>query len=193
MPEIASRPLSLDQLHRRYSTEAYTLVVHAGSVQHRRDFPCAFVVSLDEGPFVNLPADHRLEDLALIGSESFGLVVCADVLERVPDPARVIGEIHRILKPGGRLIVSVARDAGSDERDSDVVRLTAEALEKLLREWSTTEIIARSAGPFGLTALGKRVRAFFSVAAAGQTNDRTPALLHRVVTKSTREGTSDDS
>lgn len=39
----------------------------------------------------------------------FDCVICAEVLEHVPDYERVLAEIHRVLKPGGVLAVSVPR------------------------------------------------------------------------------------
>lgn len=38
---------------------------------------------------------------------SFGTVVCTEVIEHVPDPARALAEIRRVLRPGGVLIGSV--------------------------------------------------------------------------------------
>jgi len=38
---------------------------------------------------------------------SFDMVICMEVLEHVQDMAGVISEVHRVLKPGGRWIISV--------------------------------------------------------------------------------------
>jgi SAM-dependent methyltransferase len=41
--------------------------------------------------------------------KSFDAVVIVDGLERIPDDARFIEECHKVLKPDGRLVVSVSR------------------------------------------------------------------------------------
>ncbi len=40
---------------------------------------------------------------------SFDKVICAEVLEHVPDYQRMLAEVRRVLKPGGMLVVSVPR------------------------------------------------------------------------------------
>ena len=39
-------------------------------------------------------------------NESFDAILCAEVLEHIPDPAAAIKELSRLLKPGGKLIVT---------------------------------------------------------------------------------------
>src|SRR4051812_25937907 len=38
---------------------------------------------------------------------SFDVVLCTQVLEHVPNPREVLGELHRLLRDGGRLYLSV--------------------------------------------------------------------------------------
>ena len=40
---------------------------------------------------------------------TFDVVICSEVLEHIPDYESVLGEIRRVLKPGGRISVSVPR------------------------------------------------------------------------------------
>lgn len=42
-------------------------------------------------------------------SDSFDIVICSEVLEHIPDDARAVSELVRILKPGKTLAVSVPR------------------------------------------------------------------------------------
>jgi 2-polyprenyl-3-methyl-5-hydroxy-6-metoxy-1,4-benzoquinol methylase len=53
----------------------------------------------------------KLEDAGL-ESGSFDVVVLADVIEHLTDPSRTVREIHRVLEPGGRLLL-LTPDAGS--------------------------------------------------------------------------------
>ena len=54
----------------------------------------------------------RLGDLAGIPApdESFDVVIAAEVLEHAPDPAASVRELMRVLRPGGRLVLSVPID-----------------------------------------------------------------------------------
>jgi len=40
---------------------------------------------------------------------SFDLLICAEVMEHIPDDSRAAQELMRVVKPGGRLVVSVPR------------------------------------------------------------------------------------
>jgi 2-polyprenyl-6-hydroxyphenyl methylase / 3-demethylubiquinone-9 3-methyltransferase len=56
-----------------------------------------------------LRVDYRLqavEDLAAEAPGTFDAVTCMEMLEHVPDPAAVVAACARLLRPGGRLVVS---------------------------------------------------------------------------------------
>ena len=61
------------------------------------------------------------------------LVWCSHVLEHIPDDAKALAEIHRILSPGGMLVVQVP--IGGDVTYEDLaVTSEEERLEKFLQE-----------------------------------------------------------
>jgi len=61
-------------------------------------------IDIEAGPGVDIVADAH--DLHMVESGSADCVTCVGVLLHCRSPERVIGEFHRILKPGGILYVS---------------------------------------------------------------------------------------
>lgn len=91
--------------------------------------------------------DPQLEGLADVvataehlpfADEQFDLIICAQVLSYVEDPAAAIGEMHRVLKNGGYLFVSVPTNCPQyfDER----WRFLRDGIEVLLHDFSDVHI-----------------------------------------------------
>src|SRR5437667_9735527 len=49
----------------------------------------------------------------------FDAVICAEVLEHVPDPQRLFSEVHRVLRPGGHLVLTTPQPWGLHEEPHD--------------------------------------------------------------------------
>jgi methionine biosynthesis protein MetW len=63
------------------------------------------------------PADLDLVELGeLLGDDRFDVVVCADVIEHLRDPARLLREARPLLRPGGRLVATVPNIAHGSVR-----------------------------------------------------------------------------
>ena len=73
-------------------------------------------------------------DLAAIPVDDgrFDAVVCTQVLEHVPEPQTVLQELHRVLKPGGKLFLTVPLFYPEHEIPYDFQRFTRYGLERLL-------------------------------------------------------------
>lgn len=57
----------------------------------------------------NLDIDYRVQssaDLAAAEPESFDAVCCMELIEHVPDPAALVGDLVRMVKPGGVVVMS---------------------------------------------------------------------------------------
>ena len=102
-------------------------------------------LDLRRTPLVNVVG--RAEQISMADAQ-FDLVICTQVLEYVPDPSAAIAEIHRVLKPGGCLMLSVPAVFPRDsERDS--WRFLPQSLRVLLRSFSLLEIAPEGASIAG--------------------------------------------
>lgn len=86
-------------------------------------------------------------DMKVIPDASFGSVVCIELLEHVEEPERVIREIHRILRPGGLLILTVPFAVMIHERSNqtDYWQFTPSGLRYLLQK-RFRDVIIRTTG-----------------------------------------------
>jgi SAM-dependent methyltransferase len=74
---------------------------------------------------------------------SFDVVVCLQVLEHVPDPPAAIRELRRVVKPGGRVLLSTHGVYPFHPNPDDLWRWTHTGLERLLQtnaEWSSVTV-----------------------------------------------------
>jgi len=58
---------------------------------------------------MKLPVDYRMQSAAALAAEapgSFDAVCCMELAEHVPDPAVLVAELARLLRPGGSLFIS---------------------------------------------------------------------------------------
>lgn len=83
-------------------------------------------------PEVDFVSD--LESMKSVISEDYDVVVCTEVLEHTAHPQIVIGEIWRVLKFHGKIILSVPYLSRLHEEPFDYYRFTEHGLRLLLKE-----------------------------------------------------------
>lgn len=66
--------------------------------------------------------------------EAFDAVLCTQVLEHVPEPKRIFEEAWRVLRPGGRLLLTAPQYNALHEEPRDFFRYTRYGLEHLARQ-----------------------------------------------------------
>ena len=102
-------------------------------------------VDLRQTPLVNVVG--RGEQIPFAEAQ-FDLVICTQVLEYIPEPAAVIAEIYRVLKPGGVLLLSVPAVSPRDA-DEDCWRFLPGALRQLLAAFSHSEVVPEGGSVVG--------------------------------------------
>ncbi len=84
----------------------------------------------------------RAEQLPL-ADESFDLVLCIQVLEHVDDPGRAVGELRRVVRPGGRVLAATHGTYVYHPDPGDHWRWTHTGLERLFAasgDWSRVDV-----------------------------------------------------
>ncbi|MBI3645932.1 MAG: class I SAM-dependent methyltransferase [Acidobacteriales bacterium] len=98
------------------------------------------------GPFVSVMGSA--EGLPF-GAGLFDVVICTQMLEFVPSPQKAMDEVHRVLRSGGYLLLSVPaiwpRDSGTD-----YWRFLPSSLRLLLREFSEVQVAAEGSTITGM-------------------------------------------
>jgi len=144
---------NLDRLCREYATDKLTLVVHSEDVDYKPYFPNAFAVTKRREKPADMYVDLYYRELSTIESDSYEMIVCTGLLEHVPDPERLIDELHRILKKGGKLVISASAVFSFHECPNDFYHFTPFSFRLLFKQWSRIEMMRGASQPFETVAI----------------------------------------
>jgi SAM-dependent methyltransferase len=126
---------------------------------------------------------------------SFSLVLCTQVLEHVPEPARVLAECSRVLEPGGRLALTVPLIWEVHEAPHDYYRYTDAGLRHLVETagFTVTEVRSRGDGFTTLAQLAMNLGWTMGRAGDGldEERDRARELLRQLADELARLGPLD--
>ncbi|MFQ5692395.1 MAG: methyltransferase domain-containing protein, partial [Nitrospinota bacterium] len=123
------------------------LDVGAGKWTYPRSlFTHCWYRTLDVVPRENVDLVADLTDIPL-PADSLDGILCHQVLEHTTDPVAVVRELHRVLRPGGRAIVSTPFLYPIHEEGpvKDYWRFTERGLRELLKDFREVEV--EGAGP----------------------------------------------
>jgi SAM-dependent methyltransferase len=123
------------------------LDVGAGEQPYRELFEHVDYVTADWANSVHPGARHvdivaPADDLP-VEDASFDAVINTQVLEHVAEPSAVLNELHRVLRPGGRLFMTLPFAWELHEEPFDFYRYTRYGISHLLRKAGFTAIDAR--------------------------------------------------
>jgi len=86
---------------------------------------------------------HGSIDAIPVDGASFDVVLCLQVLEHVPDPAAAVRELHRVVRPGGRVLLTTHGVYPFHPNPDDLWRWTHQGLERLFLtngEWASVTV-----------------------------------------------------
>ena len=101
------------------------------------------------GPIESLP----------VGDGSFDIVLCTQVLEHADDPAAAVRELHRVTRPGGRVLASTHGVQVFHPNPNDFWRWTHTGLRRLFEvngDWASIEVEPGAGTSAGLAMLVAR-------------------------------------
>jgi SAM-dependent methyltransferase len=91
-------------------------------------------------PYADL---HGSIDALPVEDASFDVVLCLQVLEHVPDPAAAVRELRRVVRPGGRVLLSTHGVYPYHPNPDDLWRWTHDGLARLFLtngEWASVTV-----------------------------------------------------
>lgn len=91
-------------------------------------------LDIAERPREKLDWKGDLTSIPMVPSNRFDGAICHQVLEHVSHPASALAELHRVLKPGGRLVVSVPHLSRLHDLPHDYFRYTPAGMHVLLKD-----------------------------------------------------------
>ncbi len=134
---------NLDKLVSEYQTSERVLEIGSrGKPSYGRYFPNRVGIDIREGDGVDVVAS--VYELPFKNAE-FDMVLCISVLEHLEYPSRAIKEMERVLRVGGRIIVSVPFMFPIHDSPDDYWRFTKFGLKKLFSKgWKIEKIVAET-------------------------------------------------
>ena len=129
---------SLEKFLAPHASNETILDIGSGGSSYERYFPNRLTVDIDPARQPEIIADaHELP----FEDASFNRILCTEVLEHLTDPARAIAEMHRVLKPGGLLLLTTRFVYPLHDAPHDYFRYTRFGLAHLFREWHDVQIM----------------------------------------------------
>lgn len=141
----------------KYKTDKKTLDIGCGTALYGTLFPNR--TTLDIAPRKDIPVDIVADahDLSQIPDATYDVVLFTEVLEHLHTPHKAIAEIHRIMKPGGMLLLSTRFIFPLHDVPGDYYRYTKYGLQHLLKAFEIVELKEETSTMETLAVLFQRI------------------------------------
>jgi len=125
---------SLDQ-------ESGTLLDLGAGPQQFKELTSKFVTTaVDKDPYPGIDVIADITQPLAFADESFNVVLLSHTLEHISEPQKLLDECHRVLVPGGLLLLAVPFLSLEHQGPYDFYRYTQYGLRHLLREFEDVHV-----------------------------------------------------
>lgn len=124
--------LSLDPFIASQASGAYTLDIGCGDSRYAKYFTRRVGLDTQKGPGVDVVGNIYALPFP---DSTFEQILCTEVLEHLTEPERAVSEMKRVLKKGGKLVLTTRFLYPIHDAPHDYLRYTKYALCHLFREW----------------------------------------------------------
>lgn len=145
---------SLDEFLTPLATDVPVLEIGSSHKPLRGLFPTLVASDLRHQSGLDLQFDAHALPFA---DQAFPMIVAIEVLEHCKDPQRVIDEIFRVLKPGGRMILTTRFLFPIHDAPHDYFRFTRYGLLHLCRHFSVVQTQEEVTTPATMAVLLQRL------------------------------------
>lgn len=134
--KITRKKLSL--FVKEHAVKDKTLDIGCANSPYAQYFPHRIGIDIEKGEGVDIVADAHF--LSMFIDEEFDCVLCTEVLEHLHTPKQAISEMYRVLKPGGKLILTTRFIFPLHDTPGDYYRYTKYGLKYLLQDFEIIEL-----------------------------------------------------
>src|SRR6476661_3646451 len=124
--------ITLDRFIAAHATDRPTLDIGAQNGPYAALFPRRVGLDIRAGAGVRIIGDAQALG---VRDAAFDVVLCTEVLEHLREPQQAIDEMFRVLKPGGRLLLTTRFLFPIHDAPDDYFRYTKYGLRYLLRRF----------------------------------------------------------
>lgn len=128
----------IDAFIKKHATSEKTLDIGSGHGPYGQYFPNRVSIDRESGPGVDLVADAH--DLSLFPDETFECILATEVLEHLHSPHQAVVEMHRVLKEGGKVVLTTRFIFPLHNIPGDYFRFTRYGLAHLFSGFSKVTI-----------------------------------------------------
>ncbi len=144
----------LDEFLEKYKTDKKVLDIGSGGSSYDKYFPNRLTFDID--PYRNSEVIGDIHKMPFKDSE-FEIILCTEVLEHLKNPQVAIGEMKRVLKEDGKLILTTRFIFPIHDAPNDYFRYTKYGLRELFKEWEILGLEAEATSVETIAVLLQRL------------------------------------